>query len=37
MINLFDKKELHKGINFLALKHPIIINLKRKMFTKDYF
>ena len=30
MINLFNKKELHKGINFLALKHPIIIKLKNK-------
>ena len=36
MINLFDKKELHKGINFLALKHPIIINLKNKYGEPDF-
>ena len=36
MINLFNKKELHKGINFLALKHPIIINLKNKYGEPDF-
>ena len=36
MINLFDKKELHKGINFLALKHPIIIKLKNKYGEPDF-
>tara|TARA_B100000029_G_scaffold55781_3_gene50596 strand:- start:11296 stop:11931 length:636 start_codon:yes stop_codon:yes gene_type:complete len=30
MINLFDKKELQKGINYLSINHPIITKLKNK-------
>ena len=30
MINLFDKEELQKGINYLAVNHPVISKLKNK-------